>query len=66
MIIVPVTTSRGLVLVSTVILYSRGYDATVMNDDNLMTALPTQIQVSIVLISRVRKPPVKPIALAKW
>ena len=56
----------GQLYVSTVISYSLIYDAAdVMDNDNLATALSAQIQISIVLISTVRKPSVEPIILAK-
>ena len=51
-------------LVRSVILYSFVYNI-LMNDDNLVTALSAQIQVSRVLIGMVRKPLVGPIVLAK-
>ena len=42
------------------------YDATdVMDNNNLVTALSAQIQISIALISLVRKPSIEPIVLAK-
>ena len=63
---IPATATRGQVYVSTVISDSQAYDATdVMDNDNLATALSTQIQTSIVLIGIVRKKSVEPIVLAK-
>ena len=42
------------------------YDATdVIDNENLLTALSAQIQISIALIGMVRKPAIKPIVLAK-
>ena len=63
---IPATAASGSIYVSTVILYSLAYDATdVMDYDNLATALPAQIQISIALIGMVRKPAIEPIVLAK-
>ena len=60
------TVERGPVYVSIVISYSLAYDADyILDNDNLATALSAQIQISIVLISMVRKPAVEPIVLAK-
>ena len=58
--------ARGPVFVITVVSYSLAYDATDdMDNDNLATALESQIQISIELISMVRKPSVELIVLAK-
>ena len=55
-IIPPVTMAMGPVFVSVIILYSFACDAIdVMDDDNLVTSLTAQIQVSILLIGIVRK-----------
>ena len=63
---IPATAARGPIFVSTVVLYSLAYDASdVMDNDNLATALESQIQISMVLIGTVRKPSVEPIILAK-
>ena len=63
---IPATVAWGPVYVSTVILYSLAYDAAdVTDNDNLMTALSSHIQISVVLIGTVRKPSVEPIVLAK-
>ena len=48
---VPAMMARGLVFFITIISYSWAYDAIdVMDDDNLVTALTAQIQISIALI----------------
>ena len=63
---IPATVARGQVFVSTVVSYSLAYNATdVMDNDKLVTALESQIQISIALISTVRKSSVEPIVLAK-
>ena len=63
---IPVTVTRGSEYVSIVISYSLAYDAAnVMDNDNLVTTLSAQIQISIVMISMVRKPSGEPIVLAK-
>ena len=63
---IPTTVERGPTFVSAVVSYSLGYDATdVMDNDNLATALPAQIQISIALIGTVRKLSVGLIVLAK-
>ena len=63
---IPATAERRPVFVSTVVSYSLANDATdVMDNNNLATALKAQIQISIVLIGTVRKPPIDPIVLAK-
>ena len=52
--------------VSAVVSYSLAYDAAdVINNYNLVTTFSAQIQISIVLISTVRKLSVEPIVLAK-
>ena len=57
---------RGPVFVSAFVSYSLAYDAAdVMDNDNLATALESQIQISIALIGIVRKPSIEPIVLAK-
>ena len=49
-----------------VVSYSVAYNATeVMDNDNLATTPSAKIQIRIVLIGTVRKPPVEPIVLAK-
>ena len=54
---IPAAVTRGQVFVSAVVSYSLAYDAAdVMDNDNLVTALLAQIQISIVLICTVRKP----------
>ena len=59
-------TARGPVFDSAVVTYSLAYDATdVMENDNLVTALESQIQISLVLIGTVRKLSIEPIVLAK-
>ena len=64
---IPSTVARGPVFASTVVSYSLAYDAVdVIDNDNLTTALESQIQISIVLIGMVRKPSIDPIVLAKW
>ena len=56
---IPDTMARGPVYVSTIVSYSLAYDAAdVMDNDNLVTALSAQIQISIALIGMVRKPSV--------
>ena len=63
---IPATAARGPVYVSTVILHSMAHDAAnVMDNDNVMTALSAQIQISIMLVSMVRKSLEVPIVLAK-
>ena len=63
---IPLTAARKPVFVSAVISYSWAYDAAYdLDNDNLATALESQIQLSIVLIDLVRKPSIKPIVLAK-
>ena len=65
-IIIPATVAREPVYVSAVISYSLAFDAAdVMDNDNLETALSTQIQISILLIGMVRKPSLEPIVLVK-
>ena len=39
---------------------------TFLNDDNFVTALSGQIQVSVALIGTVKKPPIEPTVLTKW
>ena len=57
---------RGQLYVITVISYLLAYDATdVMDDDNIVNELSTQIEISIVLICMVRQQSVEPIVLAK-
>ena len=52
--------------VSVLVSYSLAYDATdVMDNDNLVTALSAQIQISIALICMTREPSVETIVLAK-
>ena len=64
--IIPATAASGPVFVSPLFSYSLEYDSFyVMDGDNLMTALSTQIQVSIVLIGTDRKPSIEPIGMAK-
>ena len=56
---------RGPVFVSTVVSYSLAYDAPdVMDNDNLVITLESQIQIIISLIGMVRKPSIEPIVLA--
>ena len=63
---IPTTVARGPVYVSTVVLYSLAYDAAdVMDNNNVVTAMSAQIQISIGLIGMVRKPSVELIVLAK-
>ena len=63
---IPATAGREPGFVSTVILYSLAYDAPgIVDDDNIATELLAQIQVSIVLISSVRKLLVEQIVLVK-
>ena len=63
---IPTTAARGPIYVIAVVSFSLAYDAAdVIDNDNLATALSAQIQISIVLISMVRKPSVEPIVLAK-
>ena len=58
--------ARGPVFVSAVVSYSVVYDAAdVMDNDNLVTALESQIQISMVLIGMVRKLSIDPIVLVK-
>ena len=57
---------RETVFVTAVFLYLLVYNVIgVIEDDNLVTALSAQIQVSIALIGMVRKPSVDPIVLGK-
>ena len=62
------TAAMRPVHVSSVVSYSLPQDATdVMDDDNLATALSTQIQISIALKGTVGKPSKEPIDLAnRW
>ena len=54
---------RGPVCICTVISHLPAYDAAyVMKNDNLVTALSVQIQVSLVLTNKVEKPSLEPIA----
>ena len=63
---IPTMTARGPVFVSTVVSYSLAYHtADVMDNDNLVTALEAQIQISIALIGTVRKPSIDSLVLAK-
>ena len=63
---IPATASRGPVFVSAVVSYTLAHDVTdVMDNDNLVTALECQIQISIVLIGMVRKPSIDLIVLVK-
>ena len=63
---IPATSARRPVFVSAVVSYSLTHDATdIMDNDNLVTVLSAQIQVSKVMIGTVRKPSVEPIVLAK-
>ena len=63
---IPATAGRGPVFVITVVSYSLAYDATdVMDNNNVVTALESQIQISAVLTGMVRKQSVEPIVLAK-
>ena len=53
--------ARGLVFI---ISYRLAYDAIeVIDDDNLVTALSVQMQISIMLIGRVTQPSVEPVVL---
>ena len=53
-------------MVSVAILYSLACNAAdVMNNDNLVSALESQVQISIALIDMVRKPSLEPIVFAK-
>ena len=64
---IPATAARGPVFVNAVVSYSLVYDAAdVMDNDNLATALESQIQISIALIGTVRKLLIDPIVLPKW
>ena len=55
-IIVPATVARGLLFISAIILYSLAYDAIdIMDDDNFVTLLASQVQVSVALIAMVKK-----------
>ena len=66
LISIPATVARGPVFVSTIVSYSLACDAAdVMDNDNLATALKSQIQISIALIGMVRKPSIESIVLAK-
>ena len=59
--ILPTATARGLAFVDTVVFYPLAYDAiNFMDDDNLVTALPAQIQISTSLIGTGRKLSVNP------
>ena len=59
------TAARGPVYVSAVISFSLAHDAIdVMDNDNLVTELLAQIQISIVLIGTVKKPSVQPVVSA--
>ena len=63
---IPTKSVRGQVYVSTVISYTLAYDATdVMDNNDLVTTLSAQIQISIVLICMVRKLAIEQIVLAK-
>ena len=63
---IPAKTARGPVFVSAMVSYSLVYDATdVLDNDNLATALETQIQISIALIETVRKLSIDHIVLTK-
>ena len=63
-IILPTTMAREPVYISTVISYSLAYDvADVMDHDNLATAWPAQIQISMVLIGTVKNLAIEPIVL---
>ena len=62
--IAPAMMVRGLMFISTVVLYSLACDAiNVMGDNNFTTALRVQIQISILLIKTVRKSSITPIVL---
>ena len=57
--------TSGPVFVSAFVSYSLACDiAGVMHNNNLATALEPQIQISVALISKVRKPSIDPIVLA--
>ena len=60
--------ARGTVYVSAVVSYSLAYDAMDITDnDNLVTALSAQIQISIALIGTIRKASTEPIVFAnRW
>ena len=59
---IPTNSGKGPVYVSTVVLCSLAYNAAdVIDNDNLVTALSAQIQISIVLIGMIMKPSVEPI-----
>ena len=63
---IPATVARGPAIVSTVVSYLLAYDATnIIDNDNLVSALEAQIQISIELIGTVRKRSIDPIVLAK-
>ena len=51
--------------INAAILYSLVYDADVLDDDNFVTALENQIQISIELIGTVRNPSKELIILNK-
>ena len=58
--------ARRPVFVSAVVSYSLAYDASdVMDNENLATALESQIMISIALIGTVRKPSIEPMCLAE-
>ena len=63
--IFPATAARGLVYA---VSYSPTYNTTdVMDNNNLATAILAQIQISIALIGKIRKPSIEPIVLAeRW
>ena len=62
---IPATAARRPVYVSAVISNSLAYDAIdVMDNDNVATALSTQIQISTALTGTVRKPSIEPIVLS--
>ena len=53
---IPTTVARGPVYVITVVLYSLAYDAAdVMDNNNFVTAMSAQIQISIGLIGMISK-----------
>ena len=63
---IPATASKGPIYVSTVVLHSLVYDATVVMDNgNLGIALESQIQICIVLIGMIRTPSIEPIVSSK-
>ena len=63
---IPATMARGPVFVSAVVSYSLASDASdVMDNDNLVTALVSQIQISIAPIGMVRKPSIDPLVLTQ-